>query len=390
VNIYSLSIFPLTNAPRQENSLYYRKIILLQWQVSAITMKVSCGIFSAECLFHKEKCMKGRIAILIVLAMLFSSVTVFAGARPERATKVVAYSAHEDTIINNMTRLWQQDYPNIQLEVIKMGSGDVISRVRAESSNPQADVIWSIGGEALEQNNDLLHAYTPKEWNMIEDVYKVGTNWLPYTGIMNVFLVNTNMLTPAQYPKTWKDLASSHIEGVSTARADQSGSAYMQLANVLAIYGDGEEGWKVYRSIMENFVIASSSGAVSRVTNDGEVPVAITLEDNAQRFVLGGGPVAIVYPQDGAIAAPDGIAIIKGAPNLDGAKLFTDWAMSSKVQNFLVQEMGRRPVRKDASTPPGLPPMSQIKTIEYDFGWSAANRTGFIARFRQLMMDLNL
>jgi iron(III) transport system substrate-binding protein len=334
--------------------------------------------------------MRGRIAILIIIAMLYSSVTVFAGARPERATKVVAYSAHEDTIITNMTRLWQQDYPNIQLEVIKMGSGDVISRVRAESSNPQADVIWSIGGEALEQNNDLLHAYTPKDWNMIEDVYKVGTNWLPYTGIMNVFLVNTKMLTPAQYPRTWKALASSHIEGVSTARADQSGSAYMQLANVLAIYGDGEEGWKVYRSIMENFVIASSSGAVSRVTNDGEVPVAITLEDNAQRFVLGGGPVAIVYPEDGAIAAPDGIAIVKNAPNLDGAKLFIDWAMSSKVQNFLVQEMGRRPVRKDASTPPGLPPMSQIKTIEYDFGWSAANRTGFIARFRQLMMDLNL
>jgi iron(III) transport system substrate-binding protein len=353
-------------------------------------MYLHCGICSAEFLFQKEKRMKGRIAILIVIAMLFCSVTVFAGARPERATKVVAYSAHEDTIINNMARLWQQDYPNIQLEVIKMGSGDVISRVRAESSNPQADVIWSIGGEALEQNNDLLHAYTPKDWNMIEDVYKVGTNWLPYTGIMNVFLVNTNMLTPAQYPRTWKDLASSHIEGVSTARADQSGSSYMQLANVLAIYGDGEEGWKVYRSIMENFVIASSSGAVSRVTNDGEVPVAITLEDNAQRFVLGGGPVAIVYPEDGAIAAPDGIAIVKNAPNLDGAKLFIDWAMSSKVQNFLVQEMGRRPVRKDASTPPGLPPMSQINTIEYDFGWSAANRNDFIARFRQLMMDLNL
>ena len=334
--------------------------------------------------------MHGKIAAVLIIAMLFGSAALFAAGRTERTNKVVAYSAHEDTIITNMVRLWEQDYPDIELEVIKMGSGDVISRVRAESQNPQADVIWSIGGEPLEQNSDLLYPYQPKDWDMIEDVYKVGTNWLPYTGIMNVFLVNTNMLSPDQYPRTWKELASSHIEGVSTARADQSGSAYMQLANVLAIYGDGEEGWAVYRTIMENFFIASSSGAVSRLTNDGEVPVAVTLEDNAQRFVLGGGPVAIVYPEDGAIAAPDGIAVIKGAPNLEGAKTFVDWAMSSKVQNFLVEEMGRRPVRKDASTPPGLPPMSEINTIEYDFGWSAENRTAFIDRFRDMMMELDL
>lgn len=332
----------------------------------------------------------GKIAILLIVVMLLSTVTVFAGGRADRSEKVVAYTAHEDTIIAGMVRLWEEDNPGIELEVIKMGSGDVISRVRAESGNPQADVIWSIGGEPLEQNSDLLESYRPRDWDMIEDVYKVGTNWLPYTGIMNVFLVNTDMLSPDQYPRTWRDLASDHIAGVSTAGADRSGSAYMQLANVLAIYGDGEEGWDIYRSIMENFFIASSSGAVSRLTNDGEIPVAVTLEDNAQRFVLGGGPVAIVYPEDGAIAAPDGIAVIKGAPNLEGAKRFVDWAMSARVQNFLVQEMGRRPVRRDASTPPGLPPLSEINTIEYDFGWSAANRDAFIARFRELMMELDL
>jgi len=334
--------------------------------------------------------MRGKIAILLSIVMVLGSAFLFSAAADERTGKVVAYSAHEDTIIAGMKQLWNEDHPDIELEVIKMGSGDVISRVRAESANPQADVIWSIGGEALEQNSDLLEKYTPKDWNMIEDVYKVGTNWLPYTGIMNVFLVNTDMLTEDQYPRTWKDLASDHIAGVSTARADQSGSSYMQLANVLAIYGADEVGWGIYRANMKNFFIASSSGAVSRLTNDGEVPVAVTLEDNAQRFVLGGGPVKIIYPEDGAIAAPDGIAVIKGAPNPEGAKMFIDWAMSSKAQNFLVQQMGRRPVRKDASTPPGLPPMSEINTIEYDFGWSAANRDAFIAQFREYMMELNL
>lgn len=334
--------------------------------------------------------MKGKAALLLAVALLFSAAAVFAAGRPERTNRVVAYSAHEDSIIAGMVALWEQDHPDIELEVIRMGSGDVINRVRAESANPQADVIWSIGGEALEQNSDLLEPFTPADWNMIADVYKVGTNWLPYTGIMNVFLVNTDMLSEDQFPRTWRDLAAPHIDGVSTARADQSGSSYMQLANVLAIYGDGDEGWAVYRSIMENFFIAPSSGAVSRLTNDGEVPVAVTLEDNAQRFVAGGGPVRIVYPEDGAVAAPDGIAIIRGARNMEGAQTFVNWALSSRVQNFLVQEMGRRPVRIDASTPPGLPPLDEINTIEYDFAWSASNREQFIQRFRELAMELDL
>lgn len=333
----------------------------------------------------------GLILVLVTLLMLVGAVGAFASGAEERTDKIVAYSAHEDTIIAGMVAMWEEDYPDIELEVIKMGSGDVINRVDAESANPQADVIWSIGGEPLEQNSDLLEAYEPADWDMIEDVYKVGTNWLPYTGIMNVFIVNTDMLSESEYPQTWPELGEDRFEGsVATARADQSGSSYMQLANVMAIYGEEDEGWDVYRSMMENFFISSSSGAVPRYVNDGEAAVGITLEDNAQRFVDGGGPVAIVYPEDGAIAAPDGIAIIKGAPNPEGAQMFVDWALSSRVQNFLVTEMGRRPVRVDADTPPGLPAMSEINTIEYDFAWSASHRDEFIERFRELMIELEI
>ncbi|TVQ40617.1 MAG: extracellular solute-binding protein [Spirochaetaceae bacterium] len=325
-------------------------------------------------------------ALLLVLAL--SAPAVFGRGAPEARDRVVAYSAHEESIIEAMTAMWARTYPDIELEVIRMGSGEVISRVRAEQSRPQGDVIWSIGGEALEQNSDLLAAYQTAEWDQIESVYKVGTNWIPYTGIVMVFMVNTDMLSEDQYPRTWPELARV-AGGVSTARADQSGSAYMQLANVITIYGE-DEGWDVYKSIMENFYIAPSSGAVPRVVADGEFAVCVTLEDNAQRFVEGGAPVKIVYPEDGVVAAPDGAAKIKGGPNPEGARLFLDWATSTEVQNFLVQQMGRRPVHGGADSPSGLPPLSEINTVDYDFGWSAANRDAYIRRFTDLMMEMGL
>jgi len=175
---------------------------------------------------------------------------------------------------------------------------------------------------------------------------------------------------------------------ISSARADKSGSSYMQLCNTLLVYKD--RGWDVYKGIMQNMVISASSGSVPKFVNDGEQAVGITLEDNAYRYVKGGGPVAIVYPADGTVAAPDGIALLKGAPDAEAGKIFIDWCLSKPVQEYLVDAMYRRSVRTDCKDPPGLPAISTIKTISYDFGWAAKNNKEFVKKFADIAMDLGL
>jgi iron(III) transport system substrate-binding protein len=321
-----------------------------------------------------------------VLLALFCVAVAFSASAA--SNEVVVYTAHEESIINALVPMFEKE-TGIKVNYVKLGSGDVIKRAKAEANNPQADVIWSIGGEQLEAENQILQAYTPKDWDKIVSVYKVGTNWLPYTGIMNVFVVNTKMLTPEQYPQSWTDLQDARFKKlISSAAADKSGSSYMQLANVLAIYGD--KGWDIYKGIMKNMVISTSSGAVPKFVNDGEQAVGLTLEDNAFRFVEGGGPVTIVYPKDGTVAAPDGMAILKGAPNLANAKIFTDWCLSKPVQEYLVNAMKRRPVRTDVASPKGLPAMTEIKSIPYDFGWAASNKNAFVKKFTDIKMDLGL
>ena len=321
------------------------------------------------------------------LALILLSL-VIVGSAWAAGGKVVVYTAHEESIINALVPMFEKE-TGIKVEYVKLGSGDVIKRAKAEAGNPQADVIWSIGGEQLEAEAQILAPYTPKDWDKIASVYKVGTNWLPYTGIMNVFIVNTKMLKPEQFPKKWTDLQDARFKQlISSARADKSGSSYMQLANVLAIYGD--KGWDIYKGIMKNMVISASSGSVPKFVNDGEQAVGITLEDNAFRYFAGGGPVAIVYPEDGTVAAPDGIALLKGAPNLENAKKFIDWCLSKPVQEYLVDAMARRPVRTDCKDPKGLPPLTTIKTVPYDFGWAAKNKNEFVKKFVDVAMDLNL
>jgi len=333
--------------------------------------------------------MKGKVlVILLVLAVTFN---IFAAGKSETAAgeqKVVLYSAHNQEIIDALVPRFEAA-TGIKAEVVKLGSGDIVARVKAEKENPQADVIWSIGGEQLEANSDLLTKYTPSDWDKVDDVFKVGTNWLPYTGIVMVFIVNTDMVSASDMPRKWTDLSDPRLKGwISSARADKSGSSYMQLATVLNIYKD--KGWDTYKSILGNFVLSGSSSAVSRFVNDGEAAVGLTLEDNAYLYVAGGGPVKIVYPEDGTTAAPDGIALVKNGPNAAAAKVFIDWALSLETQSFLVQEMGRRPVRSDVTISPDLPPMSEIKTVPYDFAWSAGSKTEFVKKWTEMVQDLGL
>ena len=330
-----------------------------------------------------------RRTLLLVLMIALIPLTLYATGGGEAEKSVVLYSAHTQEIIDAMVPRLEEE-TGIRAEVVKLGSSDVVARVRAEAGNPQGDVIWSIGGEQLEANSDLLAPYTPEGWDMIPEVFRVGTNWLPYTGIVMVFIVNTEMIPENLTPRTWKDLGDPRLEGmISSARADKSGSSYMQLATVLNVYGE-DEGWDVYEDMLANFVLSGSSSAVPRFVNDGEQAVGVTLEDNAYRYVAGGGPVKIVYPEDGTTAAPDGIALIKGGPNPEVAKEFIDWALSKPTQDFLVETMGRRPVRTDGAVPGDLPPLSEINTVPYDFAWSANNKERFVETWTEMVQELGL
>lgn len=335
--------------------------------------------------------MKRKVLVAIVVVLMAVSFGLYAAADAEKSAeeqRVVLYSAHTQEIIDALVPRFEAD-TGIKADVVKMGSSDVVARVKAEQANPQCDVIWSIGGEQLEANSDLLADYEPAGWDKVEDVFKVGTKWLPYTGIVMVFVANTDMLTDAEMPKSWTDLADPKYKGIiSSARADKSGSSYMQLATVLNIYKD--TGWDVYKGILKNFVLSGSSSAVPRFVNDGEAAVGITLEDNAFRYVAGGGPVKIIYPSDGTTAAPDGIALVKDGPNADAAKKFIDWALSKETQAFLVEQMGRRPVRSDVAVSSELPPMSEVPTALYDFAWSAGNKQAFVAKWTELVQELGL
>ena len=299
--------------------------------------------------------------VLTGVVMAAAAMVAFGGGASAQE-KVVLYTAHKTSLVQSLAPVFERE-TGIKTEVIQLGSGEVFRRVRAEARAPKADVVWSVSGSLLTENADLLEPYKSKEAASIDPRFVKDEAWTPYTAVIYVLMQNTRMIKDAETPKTLADLADPKWKGkIASARADNSGSAFQQMMTVLS--ASGEDGWRKYGEIAKNFVLTDSSGSVPRYVADGETPLGLTLEDNALEYKVGGAPVKLAYLADGTTAAPDGVALVKGAPNAENGKKFIDWALSKKTQELLVKEAGRRSVRPDVAGPGDVTPLGELKLIE--------------------------
>ncbi|CAN7150336.1 extracellular solute-binding protein [Bosea sp. LjRoot90] len=317
----------------------------------------------------------GRILFAAALPTL-------AGAAGAADNKVVVYTAHKSSIVQKMIPLFEAE-TGIKAEVVQLGSNDVVRRARAEAAAAKADVIWSATGSVLGENGDLFVPYAPKDQGAIDERFVSNPAWTPYTAVIYVLMVNSRQVKDADIPKTWAELSDPKWKGkIASARVDNSGSAFQQMTTVLTAGGD--KGWETYSKLAKNFIFSDSSGAVPRYVADGEAALGLTLEDNALEYVAGGAPVKIAYVEDGTTTSPDGVAMVKGAPNPEPAKRFIDWALSKTTQEALVKEAGRRSVRKDVAAPSNVKPLSELTLVKLKSVEELGGTKVMIEKWRQV------
>jgi iron(III) transport system substrate-binding protein len=323
--------------------------------------------------FLKTMAIASTLALTATLALADGTVTV--------------YTAVPQNFIDTLVPVFEAN-TGTSVDIIKAGSGELLNRLTAEAGNPSADVLWSVDGTVIDFNPALFEAYEAAGSEMLAPGMKQSDLWSPFTAIVMAVVVNEERLGGLPVPESWAALADPQYDGmISSAMADGSGSAYIQLATVLQAFETEEEGWEVYEGMLSNFVLSESSGAVPRFVNDGELAIGVTLEDAALRYVEGGGPVKIVYPAEGTAIAADAMALVAGAPNPDNARAFIDFMMSVEAQTIVAQE-GRRPVRSDVPSKEVLVPLSEVNAIDYDAQWAADNRERLVNAWKDMVLDV--
>lgn len=340
--------------------------------------------------------MKKLFSLLLVAALLLVCMSLSlaeAAKNPEDYTgTVVVYSPHDADPLNAGVNLFMKKYPNIKVEVVAAGTGELCNRIAAESAAPIADVLWGGGADSLAAFKQYFEPYITANDEFIDAAYKDAEHyWTGESPLPMVIFYNKELLAKEglEVPQSWSDLLNPALKGkIAYCLPSKSGSAYTQLCTFLFGHGGKEEGWNFVKELYANLdgKILDSSSKCHKMVADGEFAVGITLEKSAVKYI-GKDNVGFVYPSDGTSAVPDGVALVKGAPNAENAKLFIDFVTSKECQEEQSKNWGRRPVRSDLEVAEGMAPLKDIKLVDYDFDWAGSQKEMIIEKFNDIMVE---
>ena len=144
-------------------------------------------------------------------------------------------------------------------------------------------------------------------------------------------------------PREWADLGQpAFFSWVAGADPRQSGSIHMAFEIILQAYG-WDEGWRNLTRMCAN--CRSFSRGASDVPLDvsaGEAACGMAIDTYGLRAVAEAGEdkMAFFLPQALTVINPDGIGVLKGAPEVELAELFVEFVLSERGQRIWMQRAG--------------------------------------------------
>lgn len=292
--------------------------------------------------------------------------------------KLTIYCGVQNKVCEDLTKKFSEKY-NIETKFIHGGTGTILGKLKAEKENPQAD-IWYGGtiephfqaGELglLEEYRSPLQSQIVPQFRTLMESEKGKYTSAVYLMVLG-FGVNTEKLKQLgiEVPKKWEDLLDSRLKGeLQLPDPRSSGTMYTLIATLIQLWGE-EKTFKYLQQLDANISQYVKSTLVTTNLSRGESAVTVGFVHGYITEKEKGAFVDYVLPQDGVGYALGGVSIIKGARNLENAKLFMDWVLSKDIQEIPWREHGvyQIPTNINATVSPLSPKLDNIKLAEIDY-----------------------
>lgn len=284
----------------------------------------------------------------------------------------------------------------IRVLMVRKSTGEAYAQIKAEATNPKADVWWGGPAEPHLQAGEegLLDGYaTPVNAQLHDWAQRLAAQsgnrtsgiYLGALGIgYNVDVLKKKNLPE---PKCWADLLAPGLrDEVQMADPNSSGTAYVMLATLVQLMGE-DKGFDYMKALHRNISQYTKSGiAPVKGVALGETAVAIGFMHDLLTQILDGAPIKTVAPCEGTGYETGAVSMIKGSRNVEAARKFFDFALSPEAQNINVKlKINSIPSNKASTVAPEAPKLSEIKLIDYDtakYG-AASERRRLLAKWTQ-------
>lgn len=304
-------------------------------------------------------------------------------------TPVVIYTSLENEEVVDYIELAKKDLPDLEINAIRLSTGELGARMLAEKDNPQADCIWGWAVTNMEEfvSKGMIKAYKPKGWDKIPANFKdPNGHWTAIDLYAAAFVINTKVMEAGKLPmpKGWKDLLNpAYKDRLIMPNPASSGTGFLQIASLLEMMDPNyknkpvaeNKAWDFMKELDKNMGQYIKSGSKpAKLTAAGEYAIGCSFAFVYSSLKKKGFPVVMVLPEEGAGFELEANALLKGAKNEASAKKFLDWAISKKaMKGYAKFKLGV--AYPGIPGPADLPALATIKLAPMDFPWQSKNRT---------------
>ena len=290
----------------------------------------------------------------LVLALALALLTACSS---DGRTPVVVYSPHGQAQLKEFEQRFEAAYPQYDLQGIDLPSQRVIERLRAERGNPQCDVWWGASAVTFAEAADegLLAPYAPAwEASLPADARDAEHRWVGIYETPEVIVYNSELVTAAEAPKDWDELLDPKWKGRILVRDPGQSDTMRAIFGAIILRewpksNGPEAGYDWLRRLAANTKDYPQSweGMLTSL-NRQEAAVTLWNMPDIKRAVDDKGyRLAYVFASSGTPVVTDGLAVVKGSPNPEGAKAFYEFVSSPESLAFAAEKFYRIPTRSD-------------------------------------------
>ncbi|SEI98196.1 iron(III) transport system substrate-binding protein [Propionispira arboris] len=319
--------------------------------------------------FLKKRVWAGLLTFFTVAVLLTgcSSQNASETSPDKLSGSITVYTSQPEEDIQKLIEKFNEEQPDIKVNVFRSGTEEVVSKVLAEkeTGNVQADVLLVADAATFEElkGKDLLMSYQSPELKGISKEYYDADYTYTGTKIISTGIIyNKNIIKIA--PTSYKDLTKAEFENnVIMPSPLYSGAAAYNLSVLTRTNGIG---WEYYQLLKDKGAkVDKGNGTVQKAVIDGRVGSGIIVDYMALRSKKKGAPVEFVYPSEGSLTITEPVGILKATTHVELAKAFVDFILSEAGQK-VTAEIGYTPIKSGVKAPEGFKSVDEIKNITYD------------------------
>ena len=259
-------------------------------------------------------------------------------------------------------------------------SEDIRNRVTREyaASRHDADVAETAGPdmEAMVREQLLQKVATPVSKELIPQASLPHGQWIATRLSVFAGCYNTDVIKPADAPKTYEDLLNPKYKGKLAIEAEDA----MWFMSTVLYMGEAK-GIKLFRDIttQNGMSIRKGHTLLTNLVPTGEVPIALTAYSyRVEQIKSEGAPIEIVYLPP-VVAFPTGIGMFRRAPHPHAALLFMDFILTDGQK--IISQREAIPTNPKVKAPPeGMIFVDLPRYMDEGAKWSRLFRETFATR----------